>query len=841
MASSKKSISLAVRDFAIPSPRKGSIEVNSGYSQIFGGPLALAGEGRDLHTKIQKARQRKFANSVYRPEVKVAHKFESDSYIFSVSGRMDGFIDGLVPEIEEIKSSTSPGELLSRLKSEPDHPYALQLATYAYIIYLERQQVVPRLRFLITSNTFDDLEELEIRFDPQFYESWLSRRLKDLEAEVGEEEKAVARRQAIAAALSFPFESPRPGQKELINELEADLSDGKSVIVQAPTGLGKTMGVMYPVLKEAFSRGERLIYVTPKNSQHAVAQEALQKLSENIASDALSEPINNSSKDIETPPQKPVLRSLTLNAKAKMCLKEEVLCNPSYCEYARDYYDKVEKHRLVQECADRGALSLEQFKEIGEQYQVCPFELSLDTVAAVDVVVGDYNYVFSPRNTLGRFTYTLSKRPQKPNLVIDEAHNLPQRASDYYSKTLSSLVLSKFSQDLGALPFTEVVEARAALSKLSFAIANVGRMVGFKESRLTVSREMFEEAQAALQQLLAKRVGALSETEKKTSKGGDPLLGLVNYLNDFLEAVDYEGAEFFHLYTRDKQRDGTVDESLKVVCCDASAKLKLAHKEFNSVVAFSATIKPFAYFAQLSGFDSDQVICREYQSPFPREHRKFMVIPQISTKYADRQRNYGKIADAVARITAVRPGNYFVFFPSFVFLSQVYDLVKEKLPNSFLLLRQESEISQDKAREIIASLAKSQSPTLVFAVQGGVFAEGVDYPGEMIIGAFIVGPGLPNYNYEREQIRDYYEKRYGSGFEYAYVYPAMAKVVQAAGRVIRSDQDRGLIVLMDQRFIQKQYVSAMPSGWFEKEVGELVSRGIIADVENFWKSQDCLL
>jgi DNA excision repair protein ERCC-2 len=862
---SKKSITLAVRDFAIPSPRQGHIEVNSGYGQIFGSPLALAAEGRDLHAKIQKARQRKFA--AYRSEVKVAHKFESDSYIFNVSGRVDGLVDGLVPEVEEIKSSVSPAELLSRLKTDHDHPYALQLATYAYILYLEKDSaVIPRTRFLITSNNFEEVEELDYKFDPAFYEKWLERRLKELEAQVKEEEKAVKRRRAIAEKLSFPFANPRPGQKELIHELEADLglpSASSSVIVQAPTGLGKTMGVMYPVLKEAFSRGERVIYVTPKNSQHSVAQEALQKLRDvTRASEEIAVSVENVPYSANAPAQpvggSEIMRSVTLNAKAKMCLKDEVICNPSYCQYARDYYEKVDSNNLVARCADMGALSVDEFKEMGRTYEVCPFELSLDTVAAADVVIGDYNYVFSPRNTLGRFTYSLSKRGEKPNLIIDEAHNLPQRASDYYSKALSSLILSKFNQELSALPFSEQIAARAALSKVLFCISDIGRMVGFKESRITVSRDLnnLETHCLALQEILAKRASSstpatgsdniLESKNNKDSKEskGDPLSALVYYLNDFMEAVDYEGPEFFHLYTRNKQRDGTVDETLKVVCCDASSKLKIAHKEFAKVVAFSATIKPFQYFAQLSGFEPDQVICREYVSPFPKEHRKFMVIPQISTKYSDRERNYNKIADAVARIATIKPGNYFVFFPSFVFLSNVYDLIKDKLPASFLLLKQESEISRERASQIIASLSNSPSPTLVFAVQGGVFAEGVDYPGEMIIGAFIVGPGLPNYNYEREQIRDYYEKRYGSGFEYAYVYPAMAKVIQAAGRVIRSDQDRGIIVLMDQRFIQKQYVAAMPEGWFDADKGivELVSKSIVSDVEHFWKSQEkCVL
>lgn len=807
----------------MPCPLSGSIEVNSGYGQLFGGPLALAAEGRQLHSKIQKDRQKLFP--IYKAEVKAAHKFESERYIFNVSGRMDGLVEGLVPVIEEIKSSTSPSELLSKLAADSQHPYCLQLATYAYILYLEKE-VLPLTRFLITSNTFDKVEVLDVDFEIASYEKWLTMRLAELESEVMAEESARLRRMELSEKLVFPFTNLRRGQKELVDELAKDIESKHQVLVQAPTGLGKTIGVIYPVLQNSLTRGQKLIYVTPKNTQHSVAQEAITRLQEGGA---------------------PV-KVLTLNAKAKMCLKEEVICNPGYCQYARDYYTKMDQHKVVEKMAEMTSLTAEEFKKIGEEYEVCPFEASLDAVAAADVVIGDYNYVFSPRNTLGRFTYTLSKFNEKPNLVIDEAHNLPQRAADYYSKTLSSAVIAKLALELSSLPFDQVVEARALVSKIQFVISNVGRMVGFKESRLTVSRELFDEALPALQDLMVRRIARKasepsdfssgSGSGSSSGSGSDPLMAIVNYFNDFMDAVDYEGDEFFHLYTRNKMRDGSVDEALKVVCCDASAKLKLAHKEFEHVVAFSATIKPFDYFAQLSGLDDPDLSRREYTSPFPREHRKLLIIPQVSTKYSDRERNFGKIADGIARIVQVKPGNYFVFFPSFAFLGSVYELIKSKLPNSVLLLKQESEITQAKAKEIMDSLGRTDSPTLVFAVQGGVFAEGVDYPGDMIIGAIIVGPGLPNFNFEREQIRTYYEKRYGNGFDYAYVYPAMAKVIQAAGRVIRSGDDRGLIVLMDQRFIQKQYASAMPADWFEKQVGELVSSSIIADIESFWQQSD---
>ncbi|MBX9941572.1 MAG: ATP-dependent DNA helicase [Candidatus Obscuribacterales bacterium] len=856
------SVSISIRDFALPSPLTGSIEANSGYAQIFGGAEKIAAEGRDWHSRLQKQRQKEFGT--YKIEHRLAHKFEGKRFTFNVSGRADGFVDGTIPLIEEIKSAVNPLDLVARL-GDANHPYRLQLATYAYIVHLERQ-VIPSTRFLVVGTAGENLQEVLVNFNLIDYEAWLARRLAELEQEVENELANRSRRETLSVGMSFPFPNPRPGQRELIEDLGHDLEHSHQCLVQAPTGLGKTAAIIFPTLKEALSRGQRLIYVTPKNSQHATAEDAVAQLRKNGTK----------------------VKSLTLNAKARMCLKEEVICNPSYCQYAKDYYDKVDREKLLEKTAKLARkvnLSEELFKKLGEKYEVCPFELSLDSIENADLVIGDYNYVFSPRNTLGRFTHSLSKDYQKPNLVIDEAHNLPGRACDYFSKGLSSAHIVESVSDLSSLNVTEQIKLRSLLSETLFAISSVGKVAGKKEAKVTISPQLFDKIRAELTALMlermkgkgntsatpvqslelskslkvsASKVSASADSSLSRNSGQpaaslrkiqDPIISLANYLSDFQEALSYEGEAYLHLYTKtrafgNKDFGESYDESLKVVCCDASDRLRLAHKEFAHVVAFSATIKPFEYFGKLCGFD-EGYSCREYFSPFPRENRKILVIPQVSTKYSDRERNYEKIAEAILRLTSRKVGNYFVFFPSFAFLEEVYKRSirlyegrrQEFAPSSaeFRFLKQESEISKARAKEMIESLNQGL-PTIVFAVQGGVFAEGVDYPGDMLIGALIVGPGLPNFNFEREQIRSYYEKQYGQGFDYAYVYPAMAKVIQAAGRVIRSGTDRGLIVLMDKRFTEGTYLAAMPSDWHGGSVNNLVSNSLVKDIDCFWSS-----
>jgi DNA excision repair protein ERCC-2 len=260
--------------------------------------------------------------------------------------------------------------------------------------------------------------------------------------------------------------------------------------------------------------------------------------------------------------------------------------------------------------------------------------------------------------------------------------------------------------------------------------------------------------------------------------------------------------------------------------------LKPCYDDYENVVGFSATLKPFEYYARLSGLDPETTRTEEFRSPFDPKQRKLMIIPQISTKYSQRDRNAPRVAEVIRRVSELKPGNYFAFFPSFAFMDQV--LGQFEAPKGFVVLRQEREMRQADIQGVIETLKSQERPTLVFAVQGGVFSEGVDYPGDTVIGAFVIGPPLPVFDLEQEEKRKYYDQTYGNGFDFAYTYPAMAKAVQAAGRVIRTESDRGLIVLMDGRFIEPAYSRVMPQDWYENHVRELVPQSILKEVADFW-------
>lgn len=782
-------INLAVRDFAVPVPRIGSIEVNSGYN--------LLPAGQEIHSRIQK--ERRAANSTYRSEQKLAFKFARDEFVFNVSGRLDGIFFEAPPVIEEIKSALSIVQLKARLIEQPDHPYLLQLRTYGYI-YHALNSVTPKLRLLLASSASTETEEFPVEANFSNYEQWLDRRLAELVVETREQLANIARRKEVAALLTFPFKSPRQGQKEMIEWIEQRSSGESQMLIQAPTGLGKTVGVMYPMLKDALSRGQKVVYVTPKNSQHSVAQDAVERMRCSGGK----------------------IKSTTLNAKAKLCFKPEPVCNPEYCEFARDYYAKVHNNNLVSKLNDEENLTAETFIEYGEKYQVCPFELSLDSLQSRDVIIGDYNYVFSPRSLLGRIGAETPFTGERPNLIVDEAHNLPGRACDYYSPELSSATLKEAVKKARTLSPGYALEAEAALNQALHTL-DITRVHGAREGAISPNPDAFSAVDQALRDFLSRYLQSGFEIERK-----DALVSACQSWSQFTDGLGYDGDQFFATFFSTAQ-----SVYYKITCCDASQQLENAYNEFANVVAFSATIKPFEYYSRLSGFKQDKLHLAEFESPFPAENRKVLIIPQVSTKYSDRQSNYSKIAAAIKRITAVRPGNYLVFFPSFEFLEAV---LAQTTVDGFTVMAQRPDMKASEVHDWLACLKELGKNSIIFAVQGGVLSEGIDYPGETIIGALVVGPAIPKYNLERELIRKYYEKTYSSGFDYAYTFPAMTRVVQAAGRVIRSETDKGLIVLMDRRFVQDSYTKSMPKEWFDSSVSELVSNSILKDVEDFWRS-----
>lgn len=790
-----KIIKLSVQDFAVPSPRRGSIEPSSSVATSLQ-------KGMELHQQVQA--QRKGLIPDYQSEMTLAWAFEKDGYRFEVQGRVDGFIPGEKPRIEEIKSSFNIFDLSNKVKDRRDnHPYFLQLLTYGYIYWLTNRQK-PRLNFYFISSRREESLEVDVYWDLREYETWLARRLDELVREAKSAEKRLLRRTKLAENMPFPFSKPRSGQMELISFIEKGMASGKRMMLQAPTGLGKTIGVLYPSLKEALFRGQRVIYLTPKNSQQAVAEEAIEKLQLKGCS----------------------TKSLTITAKSKMCMKAEPVCNPEYCEFAKDYYDKINIHDLKNELSKKKRLTSRVIKNLGTKFEVCPFELQLEAVAEADTVICDYNYVFGHDGILGKISSIGFEQTGKPNLLIDEAHNLPARTMGNFSPVLSSSYLESLRGDLEKLPKTFKNES---LKLLDLCLKTLKEMTPKEKAtqKLYPEAESFVAVNEELKSFLSSYLDADIEIKPR-----DVVLRLTFYWGEFTEvlaSLSFDEEEFFIT----GQNDGN-HQSIKITCCDASKLIKDRYDYFGHVVAFSATLKPFDYYAKLSGLMDEKLVIEEFKSPFSPANRKVLIIPQISTKYSVRNHNYPKVSETIERIMKLKTGNYLAFFPSFDFMEKVLSLFK--VPSGVRVLKQRRFMSNQDVEATLELLKSQSSPMILFAVQGGVFSEGIDYAGEMVIGAFIIGPPLPGFDFEREKMKDYYESFYQKGYDYAYTFPAMAKAIQAAGRVIRSETDKGIIVLMDDRFLEKSYEQSLPADWFEQSSHELVSRSILNDIQTFWEN-----
>ena len=783
---------LALTDFALPSPMTGSIDTYSGFG-------SASQRAIKIHQEIQASLLKE--HSLYEAEVPTIHTFVKNKIQFQVTGRMDGMYREDPIKIEEIKTAFDIPKLIKSLNaSQFTHPYWLQLQTYGYISWLKTNKV-PQLNLLIVSLRNKQMTAIPIDLDIVAYEEWLERRLNELTEEITILKQNIKRRKKECERLKFPFDTPRANQKELIETVTDQMAKNHPMLLQAPTGLGKTTGILFPALKESLSRGQKTIYITPKNSQHQIAVDCVLKMQSKGAR----------------------IKSLVLTSKKKICMKNEPLCTAAYCEFAKNHYTKMTEHQLLNKVRRKQNLNAVYFKKLAATYKICPYELQMDCIPNVDVVIGDYNYVFASPNQPSRVAALHFAEQDKANLVIDEAHNVISRSMDYYSPSLHTRYFAELIVAVKHVP-TILYKTLTTVVNRCIALINDCAKPGITEPhRTTVPVSLFKQQDEILNDVLTRYLELDIVIEP-----GDSILKLCSYWSDFTTTLEHvEGNEAFFTSFNPYQ------QALKVTCCDASQFLNESYDSFKQVIGFSATLKPFQYYSQLMGMPS-KIHTQEFASSFPAAHRKLLIIPQLSTKYSDRSRSYSKLIDAISRISAVKPGNYFIFFPSFDYLEKVYGLFPPQA--SFIFLKQERNMGINEVKDMLQRLSRQSINHLFFAVQGGLFAEGIDYSGELAIGAFVVGPPLPMYDWEREQMRLYYESKYNAGTEYAYIYPAMAKAIQAAGRVIRSESDSGIIVLFDNRFLQHTYSQCMPDEWFSNNAQELVSNAILNDIGNFWAS-----
>ncbi|MCI9258890.1 MAG: ATP-dependent DNA helicase [Romboutsia sp.] len=755
-----KTIKISIRNLVEFIMRHGNID-NRYTSSI------KAIEGIRGHQRVQKS-----YGDNYTAEVPLKYKLTYEDLEIIVEGRADGIlIEDDKTIIDEIKTTTKDLLLIDE-NTNPLHWAQAKCYGYIYSMQNELDNIDIQItyynidtkstRILRQSYTLKDLEEFffwlidEYKSWAQLENDWVNKRNKSIKE------------------LKFPFENYRPGQRELAVRVYKSIIDSKKCFAQAPTGTGKTISTLFPAIK-AMGENEtsKIFYLTAKTITREVAQNTISLMRK---------------KDLN-------LKSVTITAKEKICKMEEVNCNPEYCPYANGYFDRI-NNSLKDILAKYNDYSKENIEKISEEYILCPFELSLDLTNLSDVIICDYNYVFDPRVYLKRFFDT---KTTNYTFLIDEAHNLVDRAREMYSATLNE---EKF------------IKVKKLISKKDKRITRVIKEIqSYFEDKLedltTVDENDLVESEAPLElcEILSSFIKFVDEYLARTNEENEELMDLYFDVYSFLSISDFYDKNYTTIYT--KTFNGM---TIKIYCVNPQKVIEEKMKKAKSNIIFSATLIPMDYFMKMYSYDEEDFIIN-LKSPFDVNNRLLMIGDNVATTYNKRFETSEDIASYIANCVQAKKGNYMVFFPSYKYMELVFDKMKENYPNINTSI-QESNMSEEEKEEFLSMFDEDNKETHVgFCVLGGHFSEGIDLTNDKLIGVIIVGVGMPQIGIERDIIKEHM-KDSNKGFDYAYVYPGMIKVLQAAGRCIRTDDDKGVILLLDNRYSQRRYQSLFPYEWY---------------------------
>lgn len=811
-------------------------------------------EGSKIHRKIQRS-----MGEDYQAEVPLALTIEAEEYMLVIEGRADGIAYGEFPNQNSEKEAYTQDTFLDRTgKSEemvyideikgvyrnvatmeaPVYVHKAQAMCYAYIYALQNHLDQIGVQMTYCNLDTEDVKLFQEVFAWDALADWFGNLIAEYRKWADWQIMWRRKRQESIQNLEFPYPY-REGQRKLVGDVYRTIRRGKNLFLQAPTGVGKTISTIFPAVKAVGEElADRIFYLTAKTITATVAKETFGLLRE----------------------QGYQAKIIQLTAKEKLCLcgntaieqeaadqdnpypdfpQIKLECNPQNCPYAKGHFDRV--NDAVFELLQASDLfTREEILAQARKHRVCPFELSLDVATWCDNILCDYNYVFDPNVYLKRFFQDSSK--EKYLFLVDEAHNLVDRSREMYSATL-------YKEDILAVkkimkPHNQAI-ART-LDKCNKA------MLDFKRECENYS---VCESVGVLTFYLMRLVSQMEEFFEKPREFPDKKTVLDFYfeLRNFVNIYDLVD-ENYVIYD-EMQEDGRF--MIKLFCVDPSKNLQKCIDKSVSTIFFSATLLPINYYKRLLSTKEDNYAIYA-QSTFDETQRLLAFGRDVSTKYTRRgPAEYEKIARYIRAAIRSKKGNYMVFFPSYKMMQDVYDvfvraeresdtrngvavsdepnIAEESLEESLTIIMQHSNMNEAEREEFLQAFEQEDSGTLVaFCVMGGIFGEGIDLKNDRLIGAVIVGTGLPQISNEREILKQYYDKQGLSGFDYAFRYPGINKVLQAAGRVIRTQEDRGIIVLLDERFLQSDYNALYPREWKNRIVGNVET--VDAEICKFWEN-----
>jgi DNA excision repair protein ERCC-2 len=740
-------------------------------------------EGSAVQRRLQRDR-----SATYRREVQVSHRWQVDGRSFALSGRVDGCdLDAPVPLVEEFKTTRIDALALHACAGSV---HLAQARLYAALLSDEKAAdewdvcvIYAHPDTLATHVVRERVTREELR-------AFRDQTCRGLTERVAALRRHRAARDAGLAVLDFPYETFRDSQRELARAVYRAVRDRSGLLAAAPTGTGKTMGTVFPSLKcAAEGHVDRVVYATARGTGQRAVVDALRRVHERVP-----------------------LRYVTIAAKERVCFKDRPICDPDVCEYARGFHDRVPA--ALAELETIAEATTERIAAVARRHCVCPFELSLDASVTSDVVVCDYNYVFDPIVRLKRVHGFLGDRTA---LLIDEAHQLAPRVRDALSCRISRAAIRAAR---GKLASAALEVRRTALERrLAELCKQVEQDASCDPSAagsagVAGSFELEIETPAALLSAARGFLECWLDTPRARPVADEAEQLLFDVLR-LLRAAEWHDGERFAwvLRRRSKEpsaaRDGAHEElALDLECLDPSAHIAATLEDFRGNVRFSATLSPLALANRQHGAADGRVL--SVSSPFPIEHLAVLIVPDVPVRYRERARGVDALGRVIADVSDSRPGNYLVAAPSFEYLTMIADQVAQQRPAT-RVLRQRAYMPDAERAAFVAALAtRSTEPLLAFVVLGGVFAESIDLSDGVLNGIVVAGVGLAPPSGALDRI----QRRFcDDGYDVAYRQPAMTRVVQAAGRLIRSERDRGVVCLVDARYLQDGFQQYFPAHW----------------------------
>lgn len=751
-------------------------------------------EGGRIHRMLQRG-----MGADYQAEVFLRYVYPAGEYDIYIEGRADGIItQGIqkkteIVTIDEIKGTYRD---IDKMKGAVSVHLA-QAKCYAYIYGREHGLAQVRVRLTYCNIDTERVRYFHFEYPMEELAEWFEDMIRQYRKWADFRFAWQKLRTDSIKELSFPFPY-RKGQKELASYVYQTIYHKRKLFLEAPTGVGKTISTLFPAVKALGEKlAQRIFYLTAKTITRTVAEDALGLMRERGLR----------------------CKSITLTAKDKICFMEETECNPDYCPYAKGHFDRINE-AVYELLTHVDNINREVIEDCARQHRVCPFELGLDVSLFADAVIGDYNYLFDPHVYLKRFFSEGVK--EEYIFLIDEAHNLVDRGREMYSALLRKedfLVLKKAVKDYDGGICYQLDQCNRELLEMKREC----------EDYVYLDREEAEPFANTLIRLLRTIDKYLEEHEDSPVK--KELLEFYFQVSHFM--LIFDKLDKAYVIYNQLEPDGGF--FMKLLCVDPSKNLRECMARGRSSILFSATLLPIQYYKKLLGASPEDYEVYAH-SVFDSRRQGLFIAEDVTSRYTRRsEEEYLSIASYIHRVTSRREGNYMIFFPSHAFMQKVCEVYEDHYLDQSReeYLFQEEAMDEESREAFLAQFSEGKGKTLLgFCVLGGIFSEGIDLKKDRLIGAIIVGTGIPMVCNEREILKGYFEERGDCGFDYAYRYPGMNKVLQAAGRVIRTAEDLGIVVLLDERFCTAPYLKMFPREWTEYEKVSL--RKIEKRVERFW-------